>query len=253
MARLPPLPLFFGSPIQLMSLHAEVCFAGDGMTTRTTDNQQTTCSTAAGLIHRHDFGQGRTHNAEQRAKLVTLLTLATMVAEVFGGLITGSMALLADGIHMAGHAMALGMAAGAYYLARTHAQDRRLSLGSGKIADLAAYTSALLLAASTIWLVFESIRRLITPNELLPVEALIVASIGLIVNLVSAWVLAGKHEHGHGHGHQDHHSDSNLKAALMHVIADALTSVAAILGLIAAWLWGGGTGWIRPLPLLRRQ
>ncbi|MBP0048076.1 CDF family Co(II)/Ni(II) efflux transporter DmeF [Marinobacterium sp. AK62] len=206
------------------------------------------CTTAANLNHRHDFGQGEKRKAEQRAVLVTLLTLATMVAEVLGGVITGSMALLADGIHMAGHAMALGLAAGAYYLARTHAHDRRLSLGSGKIADLAAYTSALLLAVSTLWLIYESIDRLITPGTLMPLEALIVAVIGLAVNLASAWLLAGKHEHdhGHGHAHPDHaHDDANLKAALVHVIADALTSVAAIAGLIAAWLWGWN--WLDPV------
>ncbi len=203
------------------------------------------CTTAANLSHKHDFGQGHKRNAEQRTKLVTLLTLATMFAEVFGGMITGSMALLADGIHMAGHSLALGLAAGAYYLARTHAQDRRLSLGSGKIADLAAYTSALLLAVSTVWLVVESIHRLVTPSQLMPLQALMLATLGLIINLISAWLLAGKHEHHHGHGHDDHHEDANLKAALIHVIADALTSVAAIVGLIAAWLWGWN--WLDPV------
>jgi cation diffusion facilitator family transporter len=155
------------------------------------------------------------------------------------------MALLADGIHMAGHAMALGLAALAYYLSRKHAHDRRLSLGSGKIADLAAYTSALLLGVSTVWLVYESVHRLLNPAELMPREALVVAVIGLAVNLLSAWLLAGKHEHRHAHGEEDHHHDSNLSAALVHVVADALTSVAAIAGLAAAWLWGWN--WLDPV------
>ncbi len=207
-------------------------------------HQPPECRTANQLRHPHDFGQGQKRKAEQRATLVTLLTLATMLAEVVAGLITGSMALLADGIHMAGHAMALGLAALAYYLSRRHAQDRRLSLGSGKIADLAAYTSALLLGLSTLWLIYESIHRMLAPADLMPQEAMIVAVIGLAINLLSAWLLAGKHEHGGGQGTHDHHHDSNLSAALVHVLADALTSVAAIIGLAAAWLWGWN--WLDP-------
>ena len=215
------------------------------------------CITAEKLHLAHDFGQGKKRKAEQRTLFVTILTLVTMVAEVFGGWITGSMALLADGIHMGGHALALGLATAAYYFTRRHANDRRLSLGSGKIADLAAYTSALFLGVSVVWLVFESIHRLLNPQALMAKEALLVAVIGLIINLLSAWLLAGsddacqghnhalshehKHEHTHNHGHahqHEHQQDNNLKAALVHVIADAVTSVAAILGLVAAWLWG---------------
>lgn len=200
------------------------------------------CQTADQLQYPHDFGQGHKRKAEQRATLVTLLTLVTMLAEVIAGLVTGSMALLADGIHMAGHAMALGLAALAYYLSRRHAHDRRLSLGSGKIADLAAYTSALLLGVSTLWLIYESTHRLLTPTELMPQEAMIVAIIGLAVNLLSIWLLSGQHEHHHSHSHSEHahehHEDSNLRAALVHIMADVLTSVAAIAGLAAAWLWG---------------
>ncbi|OQX19778.1 MAG: cation transporter [Desulfobulbaceae bacterium A2] len=201
--------------------------------------------------HKHDFGQGLKKSAEQRTILVTALTLATMVAEVLGGVWTGSMALLADGIHMAGHALALGLAAGAYYLARRHAHDRRLSLGSGKIGDLAAYTSALMLGGGTIWLVVESVQRLLHPGAIHLTEAMIVALIGLGVNLLSAWLLSGRHEHllhdhhdphqdhePHFHQHEEHQQDHNLKAALVHVMADALTSVAAIVGLGAASIWG---------------
>ncbi|THF63017.1 CDF family Co(II)/Ni(II) efflux transporter DmeF [Pseudothauera nasutitermitis] len=227
------------------------------------------CETARHNQHPHDFGQGSRHKAESRTLWVTLLTLATMLAEVVGGWITGSMALLADGIHMAGHALALGLAAAAYYLARRHANDRRLSLGSGKIGDLAAYTSALFLGISTLWLVAESIQRLLAPQPLMAVEAMSVAVIGLAVNLLSAWLLASSHEHGHhhdhghthphehdpghhGHDHEHAHGghahvrqDNNLRAALVHVIADAVTSVAAIAGLLAAWLWGWN--WLDPL------
>ncbi|HPQ93966.1 MAG: CDF family Co(II)/Ni(II) efflux transporter DmeF [Thiothrix sp.] len=214
------------------------------------------CPTIRAVHHLHDFGQGQKHSAEQRTLLVTLLTLVTMFAEIIGGLVTGSMALLADGIHMGGHALALGLAFMAYYLARHYATDPRLTLGSGKINDLAAYTSALLLGLSCVWLVFESVSRLLSLQPLLPKEAMVVAVIGLLVNLLSAWLLAGGHEHGHTHSHHDHdhahddHAhehprDHNLHAALMHVLADAVTSVAAIIGLAAAWLWGWN--WLDPL------
>lgn len=203
---------------------------------------------AGQICHQHDFGQGKTSKAERRTLIATLLTLATMIAEIFGGWLTGSMALLADGVHMGGHTVALGLAAGAYYLTRHHAGDRRLSLGSGKIGDLAAYSSALLLGLSVIWLIYESVSRLLNPSVLHAREALLVAVIGLAVNLLCAWLLAGSHGHHHDHGHADHdhrHQDNNLRAALVHVIADAVTSVAAIIGLIAAWAWGWN--WLDPV------
>lgn len=222
--------------------------------------------------HDHGFGQGQTNQAESRVRLVAFITLVVMVAEIAAGWWTGSMALLADGLHMGGHAVALGLAASAYWLTRKYAQDRRLSFGSGKILDLSAYTSALLLGLSTLWLIPESIDRLVRPQALMPVEALVVAVLGLCVNLVSAWLLGASnpghthghhvdhdhHDHGHAHHHHEHHHheqhphqhhahphDSNLQAALMHVVADALTSVAAIVGLLAAWLWGWN--WLDPL------
>ncbi|MBV2120559.1 MAG: CDF family Co(II)/Ni(II) efflux transporter DmeF [Candidatus Thiodiazotropha sp. (ex Ctena orbiculata)] len=206
---------------------------------------------------RHDFGQGRLRPAEHRTLAVAVLTLAVMFCEVIGGWITGSMALLADGVHMAGHAVALGLAASAYYLSRQHAEDRRLSLGSGKIGDLAAYSSALLLGASTLWLIVESVHRLFEPEPLMPLEALVVAVIGLLVNVASIWILEGGHDHDHAHRHHhaggdhgSHHSsgshdhsqpgdsDHNLRAAVTHLMADVLTSLAAIVGLFAAWQWG---------------
>lgn len=205
------------------------------------------CATLAGIRHDHGFGQGMRQRAEMRTLVVAAITCLMMVAELAAGLWTGSMALLADGIHMGGHAVALGMAAGAYYLARRYARDRRLSLGSGKINDLAAYTSALLLGLSTLWLSLESARRLLNVELLQPLEAMVVAVIGLAVNLLSAWLLVGadshhrdhghNHDHGHDHGHHTH-GDHNLRAALLHVLADAATSVAAIIGLLGAWLWG---------------
>lgn len=207
------------------------------------------------LCYHHDFGHGKRSKAEKRTLIATALTLLTMTAEILGGWLTGSMALLADGVHMGGHTIALGLAAGAYYLTRRHAENRRFSLGSGKIGDLAAFTSALLLGLSVIWLVYESIMRLVTPTTLHAREALLVAVIGLIINLLCAWLLAGSHDHhhdhhhDHGHRHPDSHShrhqDHNLRAALVHVIADAVTSVAAIIGLIAAWIWGWN--WLDPL------
>jgi cation diffusion facilitator family transporter len=199
---------------------------------------------AGQLCYQHDFGHGKRSKAERRTLIATTLTLLTMIAEIIGGWLTGSMALLADGVHMGGHTVALGLAAGAYYLTRHHAENRRFSLGSGKIGDLAAFTSALLLGLSVIWLVYESIQRLLNPTVLHAREALLVAVIGLIVNLLCAWLLAGSQDHEHDHGHAHQH-DHNLRAAFIHVIADAVTSVAAIVGLIAAWAWG--LNWLDPV------
>ena len=209
-----------------------------------------TCPEADVSAHTHDFGQEGIRPAERRVTTVAMLTVAVMGLEIAAGWWTGSMALLADGVHMGGHAVALGLAAGAYALSRRYARDRRLSLGSGKINDLAAYTSALLLLASTVWTAVEAAQRLLSPEPLRPTEALIVAVLGLAVNLLSAWLLgdAHDHDHEHGHGHNDPHDhvqDHNLGAALAHVLADAVTSVAAIVGLLAAGAWGWT--WLDPL------
>lgn len=202
--------------------------------------------------HPHDFGQTGKRSAERRTRLVALITLFTMLAEVVAGWLTSSMALLADGIHMAGHALALGMAAFSYTLVRRYALDRRLSFGSGKIGDLAAYSSALFLGLSTLLLAGESLHRLINPQPLQAKEALAVTVIGMLVNLVSVFLLRddehGHDHHGHEHEHPHHHEhaqDNNLKAAFVHVLADLATSVAAILGLAAAWAWGWN--WLDPL------
>lgn len=205
--------------------------------------------------HSHDFGQLRHSRAASRTTMVALLTLVTMVVEIFFGLLTGSMALLADGLHMGGHALALGLASLSYALMRRYALDRRLSFGSGKIGDLAAYTSTLLLALSVVWMFFESLHRLFYPRPLMAAEALVVTLIGLVVNLLSAFWLHNAedgghdhHHHSHGHSHDHHHGDKtdyNLRAALTHVLADLATSVAALIGLLAAWLWGWV--WLDPL------
>lgn len=206
------------------------------------------------LFHDHSFGQEGRRPQERRAIAVTLLTLVVMVVEIVAGTLTGSMALLADGIHMGTHALALGLAAAAYIFSRRHAADRRFSFGSGKAGDLAGFTSALLLGGSVVLLVIESVQRLLTPRPISYREALIVAGIGLVVNIVSAFALTCGHTHHHDHaddqqtndGH--HHHDHNLRAAIMHVLADALTSVAAIIALLAAWRLGWH--WLDPLMAL---
>lgn len=205
------------------------------------------------LFHDHSFGQEGRRPQERRAIAVTLLTLVVMAVEIVAGTLTGSMALLADGIHMGTHALALGLAAAAYIFSRRHAADRRFSFGSGKAGDLAGFTSALLLGGSVVLLIIESVQRLLTPRPISYREALIVAGIGLAVNIVSAFALTGGHSHHHTDGQQTngghhHHHDHNLRSALMHVLADALTSVAAIIALLAAWRLGWH--WLDPLVAL---
>src|ERR1700710_1936275 len=153
------------------------------------------------------------------------------------------MALLADGWHMATHAAALGIAAAAYLFARRQARNSRFAFGTGKFGDLAAFSSAIILAMIAIQIAYESAVRLVHPVPIAYGEAIAVASLGLAVNLVSAWLLRGSHDHSHGHGdaHAPHHHDNNLRAAYVHVLADAATSVLAIAALVAAmlaqWVW----------------
>lgn len=185
--------------------------------------------------HGHVFlGHGH-DRAENRARLVTLLTAAFMVVEVVTGLLFGSMALLADGVHMATHVGALGLAAAAYWLARRHAHNRRFSFGSGKFGDLAAFASAIVLGLLSLGVAVESLRRMVEPVPVQYGEALIIAAIGLLVNIGSAALLHDPH----ALHHDDHHHDNNLRAAYIHVLADAATSVLAI----AALLVGMSTGW----------
>ncbi|NBJ12821.1 CDF family Co(II)/Ni(II) efflux transporter DmeF [Microvirga sp. SYSU G3D207] len=214
--------------------------------------------------HDHVF-LGEDHDRhERRTWLVVGLTAVMMVAEIVAGTIFGSMALVADGWHMSTHAAALAIAALAYRFARRHAHDPRFSFGTGKVGELAAFSSAIILALIALLIGYESLMRLMNPVSIQFGEATVVAVIGLAVNLASAWLLAGdhhghhyhdhghhhahghEHNHDHGgqhhHGHGDHHGgDTNIRAAYLHVLADALTSVLAIVALLAgrfyAWSW----------------
>lgn len=199
------------------------------------------------LAHGHDF-LGRSHDRNaRRTRWVVALTVVMMVAEIAAGLITGSMALLADGFHMATHAGALAIAAVAYWYAKRHIGNPRYSFGTGKVGDLAGFASAVILAIFAIGIAAESVKRLLDPVSVDFGDAIIVAFIGLVVNLVSAAMLSHGHDHGHDHHGEDHahetspHHDQNLRAAYLHVIADALTSVAAIVALVSArflgWVW----------------
>ena len=187
--------------------------------------------------HGHVYlGAGHRH-AERRTRIAAIVTAVFMAVEIAAGLTLGSMALLADGVHMATHVGALGLAAGAYFLARRHAQNTRFTFGSGKFGDLAAFTSAVVLGLLAVGVVAESIHRLIDPVSVRYSEALPIAGIGLAVNIISALILQTPHGHGHGGHHHDHH-DHNMRAAYVHVLADAATSVLAILALTAGWIWG---------------
>lgn len=186
--------------------------------------------------HTHEFNADSGHG-ELRTKQVILLTVAMMVVEIGAGVTFGSMALLADGWHMGTHAIALGITAFAFHYARKHAGNPSFSFGTGKVGVLGGYTSAIVLAVVALIMVVESVQRLLAPEPIHFNEAIGVAVVGLIVNLFSAYLLHGHdhHDHGHDHGHHDH----NLKAAYMHVMADALTSILAIIALLS----GKGLGW----------
>ena len=190
--------------------------------------------------HDHSFLGPRHARNERRTWFVVALTAVMMVGEIVAGTLFGSMALLADGWHMATHAAALGIAALAYLFARRQAGNAHFTFGTGKFGDLAAFASAIMLALIAIQIGFESAERLVRPVPIAYGEAIAVAVLGLAVNLVSAWLLRDSHEghhhhghaHDHSHGHQ--HRDNNLRAAYVHVVADAATSVLAIAALLAA-------------------
>lgn len=199
-------------------------------------------------LHSHVFLSASHDRHERRTWLVVVLTALMMVGEIAAGWAYGSMALLADGWHMATHAGALGIAGWAYRLARQRANDRTFSFGTGKVGDLAGFSSAIVLAVVALAVAWESVQRLLQPVHVAFDEAIAVATLGLVVNLVSAVVLGHghDHEHGHEHGHDHEHShahehDHNLRAAYLHVLADALTSILAIVALLAGrlrgWTW----------------
>jgi cation diffusion facilitator family transporter len=219
--------------------------------------------------HEHVFlGAGHARN-ERKTWTVIALCGAMMALEIGGGLLFGSMALVADGLHMSTHTAALLIAALAYTYARRHARDERFAFGTGKLGDLAAFSSALILAMIALLIAWESVGRLLQPVPIAFDEAIPVAVLGLAVNLASAWLLRDQphghpghddedhgHGHGHGHGHayahghdhaddhghsHHHHRDLNLRAAYVHVLADAAVSVLAVVGLVAGrelgWIW----------------
>jgi cation diffusion facilitator family transporter len=196
-----------------------------------------------GIWTRDHVFLGSTHSsAEARAKWAAIVTALFMVVETICGFAYHSMALLADAAHMATHVGALGLAAGAYWLARRHSGSGRFSFGSGKFGDLAAFSSAIILGITALAVAVESIERIVTPGPVAYGDALLIACIGLAVNLVSAFILKDNHSHGHDHGH-DHahgHDDNNMRAAYVHVLADAATSVLAIVALACGYYFGLG-------------
>ncbi|MGA7431704.1 MAG: CDF family Co(II)/Ni(II) efflux transporter DmeF [Xanthobacteraceae bacterium] len=220
--------------------------------------------------HNHAF-LGAHHTAhERRTWGVVALTASMMVAEIVGGTLFGSIALVADGWHMGTHVVALAIAGSAYLLARRHADNKRFSLGTGKFGELAAFSSAIILGMIALGIAYESVIRLTSPVVIHFREAIPIAALGLCVNIASAWLLRDEHDHVHGHAHGHGHSgahahhdadhdhdrthdhdhghdhagrgagghDTNLRAAYVHVLADALMSILTIAGLSIAWKLG---------------
>lgn len=220
--------------------------------------------------HSHVFDDGNPL-AERNTRRAVMLTAAMMVVEIAGGWYFNSMALLADGWHMSSHALALGLSVFAYRFARRHAHDRRFAFGTWKVEVLGGYTSAILLLGVAAIMAFQSVDRLMHPLPIHYEQAVAIAVVGLAVNMVCAWWLKDSHahhahhghsHHGHGHGHDPHvhahdhdhdhghahaharHADLNLRAAYLHVVTDAATSVLAIVALVAGWRWG--VQWMDP-------
>ncbi|KVP28377.1 cation transporter [Burkholderia multivorans] len=223
---------------------------------------------AFGAGHDHIFLGAAHERNERRTWAVIALCAAMMVAEIVGGSLFGSLALVADGLHMSTHAGAMLIAALAYTYARRHARDPRFVFGTGKLGDLAGFTSAIVLAMIALLIGYEAVVRLLSPVPIHFGEAIPIAVVGLIVNIVSAWLLSGDHHHGHDHHGHDHHGhhhhhhdhdhdhehahdahtpsvaaarDHNLRSAYIHVIADAAVSLLTIVGLLLArafgWIW----------------
>lgn len=191
--------------------------------------------------HTHQFHSTNVLG-ERNTRRVVALTAVMMVVEIVAGWLFNSMALLADGWHMSSHVLALGLTAGAYVLSRRFANDPRFAFGTWKIEVLGGFTSAILLGGVALYMAVESIGRLFNPVAILFDQAIIVAVIGLAVNVLSAWLLRDHdHHHGHSHGHNHAHGDLNLRAAYLHVIADATTSLLAIAALVGGkifhWNW----------------
>ena len=205
--------------------------------------------TSGRLQHSHQFHTSNL-GAERKTRLAVWLTAVMMVAEIAGGWFFNSMALLADGWHMSSHALALGLSLLAYAAARRYAKDQRFAFGTWKIEILGGYSSALLLLGVAGLMAFQSAERLLTPGPIHYDEAIFIAVIGLAVNLICAWLLRDDHDHhhhghDHHHDHGHHHHDLNLRSAYLHVIADAATSVLAIVALLAGKFWGAS--WLDPV------
>lgn len=206
------------------------------------------------LTHDHIFDQG-SNTAERGTRLVMWITAAMMVVEIAAGWWFNSMALLADGWHMSSHALAIGLSAFAYSAARKYAKDPRFAFGTWKIEVLAGYTSAVFLLGIAALMAFSSVERIFAPEPIHYREAIVIAVVGLVVNVVCATILGhAHHDHGHGHHHHGHdhdhgqghgHHDLNLKSAYIHVIADAATSVLAIGALAGGWALGWS--WLDPV------
>jgi cation diffusion facilitator family transporter len=197
--------------------------------------------------HTHVFDEGNPL-AERNTLLAVVLTAVMMVVEIVGGWRYNSMALLADGWHMSSHALALGLSVIAYVAARRLAGHSRFAFGTWKIEILGGYTSAVLLSLVAVLMACQSVERLISPTVIHYDEAIKIGAAGLLVNLVCAWLLRGAHHghaHGHAHGEHGHHEDLNLHSAYVHVLADAATSVLAIVALFGGKLWGAS--WLDPV------
>lgn len=228
------------------------------MTTNFQPVQSTlTTSQSQQLKHSHHFNQGNPM-AERKTRLAIIVTAIMMVAEISGGWFYNSMALLADGWHMSSHVLALGLSLFAYRMARKLANDSRFSFGTWKIEILGGYTSAILLVVVALFMFYESIVRLINPVVIQYEQAIVLALFGLAINLICAWLLHDNHHNDnaqvthHTHSHHHHSSpvstenhDLNLRAAYIHVLADAATSVFAILALFSGQLWGAS--WMDPV------
>lgn len=189
--------------------------------------------------HKHEFAVIHEHG-ERRTLQVLILTAVTMVVEIIAGLSFGSMALLADGWHMGTHVAAFMITIFAYRFARKHADDPSFAFGTGKVSVLGGFASAIALAVVALMMAIESVQRIIMPHEIHFNEAIAVAVLGLVVNIISAFLLQAHHDHSHHHDHHGRH-DHNLRAAYMHVLADAMTSLLAITALTTGkflgWTW----------------
>ncbi|HRF10755.1 MAG TPA: CDF family Co(II)/Ni(II) efflux transporter DmeF [Candidatus Accumulibacter phosphatis] len=202
--------------------------------------------------HEHIFDTGN-EAAERSTRVVMWITAAMMVVEIAAGWWFNSMALLADGWHMSSHAVAIGLSATAYATARRYAKDPRFAFGTWKIEILSGFASAIFLLGVAVMMVVGSVERIVSPQPIQYKEAIVIAILGLVVNVVCAMILgkAQHHDHGHSHGHDHghdhhgHHHDLNLKSAYLHVIADAATSVLAIVALFGGWVYGWS--WLDPL------